>query len=74
MIPYLQLHVDHKTLQEDLQKFSAWADKWEMKFNVNKCCIMQLSKLCHKSEFLYSMSGQVLKIIEQYSHLGVMYH
>ena len=30
---------------------------------------MQLSKHHHKSEFLYSMSGQVLKIIEQHSYL-----
>ena len=56
--------VDHQILQEDLQKLSAWSDKWEIKFNINKCCIMQLSKHCHKSEFLYSMSGQVLKIVE----------
>ena len=33
---------------------------------------MQLSKHCHKSEFLYSMSGQVLKIVEQHSYLGVI--
>ena len=25
---------DHQILQEDLQKLSAWADKWEMKFNI----------------------------------------
>ena len=63
---------DHQILQEDLQKLSAWADKWEMKFNINKCCIMQLSRHHHKSEFLYSMSGQVLRIVKQYSYLGVI--
>ena len=63
---------DHQILQEDLHKLSAWANKWEMKFNVNKCCIMQLSKHNHKSEFLYSMSGQVLRIVEQNSYLGVI--
>ena len=46
---------EHQILQEDLQKLSAWADKWEMKFNINKCCIMQLSKHHHKSESIYSM-------------------
>ena len=63
---------DHQILQEDLHKLSAWADKWEMKFNVKKCCIMQLSKHHHKSEFLYSMSDQVLRIVEQHSYLGVI--
>ena len=63
---------DHQILQEDLQKLSAWADKWEMKFNINKCCIMQLSKHRHKSEFIYSMSGQVLRTVEQHSYLGVI--
>ena len=33
---------------------------------------MQLSKHHNKSEFLYSMSGQVLKIVEQHSYLGVI--
>ena len=67
---------DHQILQEDLQKLSAWADQWKMKFNINKCCIMQLSKRYHKSEFLYicmiHMSGQVLKIVEQHPYLGVI--
>ena len=34
---------DHQILQADLQKFSAWADKWEIKFGINKCCIMCLN-------------------------------
>ena len=63
---------EHQILQEDLQKLSAWADKWEMKFNINKCCIMQLSKHHHKSESIYSMSGQVLKTVEQHSYLGII--
>ena len=63
---------DHQILQEDLQRFSAWADKWKMKFNINKCCVMQLSKHHHKNKFLYSMSGQdhqVINIVEQHSYL-----
>ena len=33
---------------------------------------MQLSKQHHKSEFLYSMSGQALTIIEQHSYVRVI--
>ena len=43
-----------------------------MKFNINKCCITQLSKHRHKSEFLYSMSDQALKTVNQHSYLGVI--
>ena len=64
---YRPIHTpaDHHILQNDLQKLSAWAEKWKMTFNVCKCCIMQLSKHHHKSEFPYSMSEQDVKIVEQ---------
>ena len=63
---------DHHILQEDLLKLSIWADKWKMKFNISKCCIIQLSNQHHKSDFTYSMSGQALKIVKQHSYLGVI--
>ena len=63
---------DHQILQGDLQKLSIWADKWKMKFNISKCCIMQLSNQRHKSDFIYSTSGQALKIVKQHSYLGVI--
>ena len=30
----------HTILQNDLLKLSIWADVWQMKFNVKKCCIL----------------------------------
>ena len=33
---------------------------------------MQLSKHRHKSEFIYSISGQVFRTVEQHSCLGVI--
>ena len=33
----------HQILQEDSTKPSEWVIEWEMKFNTNKCCIMELS-------------------------------
>ncbi len=35
---------DRQKLQEDLRKFSAWSDRWEMPFNVNKCHILQVEQ------------------------------
>ncbi len=33
---------ERQSLQEDLRKISAWSDRWEMPFNVNKCHILQV--------------------------------
>ncbi len=33
---------DRQSLQEDLRKISAWSDRWEMLFNVNRCHILQV--------------------------------
>ncbi len=33
---------DRQSLQEDLHKISAWSDRWEMPFNVNRCHVLQL--------------------------------
>ena len=37
---------DHKIFQDDLDKLTIlWADIWQMKFNVKKCCILRVSTL-----------------------------
>ncbi len=33
---------DGQSLQKDLRKISAWSDRWDMPFNVNKCRILQM--------------------------------
>ena len=75
---------DHQIFKKDLQKLSACANKWEIKFNIitQQCCIMQLSKHRHKSShksefilnFIYSMSGHVLRTIKQHSYLVIIDH
>ena len=34
--------VDRQTLQRDLDTLSSWAEKWQLRFNVQKCKIMHL--------------------------------
>ena len=65
IIPYLHLLTTcNQILQDDLQKLSAWADKWEMKFNINKCCIIQLSKHRHiKVNFYAECQVRCLELI-----------
>ena len=62
---------DHQLLQQDLNTLSNWATKWQMKFNVNKCSILQLSKHHHISTFPYSMAGECLSTVDQHPYRGV---
>ena len=66
--------LDHLILQEDLSNLSLWANKWQMKFNIDKCSILQMSNRQHKSSFEYSMLGSSLKTVEQHIYLGVQLH
>ena len=67
---------DHQLLQQDLNTLNTWAKTWQMKFNIDKCCILQFSKHHHKTKFPYDMSNKALKVVEQNSYLGIIidYH
>ncbi len=60
---------DRQSFQEDLQKVSAWSDRWEMPFNVNKCYIFKVRTRNHKYE--YKMSGVKLEGVQCVKDLGV---
>ena len=62
---------DHQLLQQDLNKLGNWTTKWQIKFNVAKCSILQLSKHHYKSTFPYSMAGEHLSTVDQHPYLGV---
>ena len=63
---------DHTILQNDLLKLSIWADVWQMKFNVKKCCILQVSTLHTTRNFTYTMYSIPLQVVEQHHYLGVL--
>ncbi len=54
---------DRQSIQEDLSKTSAWSDRWEMLFNVNKCHI--------KKKYEYEMGGVKLESVHCLKDLGV---
>ena len=59
--------LDHLFLQEDLSNLSLRENKWQMKFNIEKC--MQYFTNVnhqHKSSFAYSMLGLPLKTVKQH--------
>ena len=60
---------DHETLQRDLDKLVEWSEKWQMKFNVQKCKVMRVGR--QNFDHMYEMGGQTLEIIGQEKDLGV---
>ena len=63
---------DQNILQSDLDKLSAWGDVWQMKFNVQKCCIMQLSTSPSTNSFCYTMCRSPLQVVEEHNYLGIL--
>ena len=65
---------DCKTFQDDVYKLSVWADVWQMRFNVKKCCILRIrvSTLHSTSNFKYTMYSIPLQVVEQHHYLGVL--
>ena len=67
-------HEDVITLQEDLDKLTAWADTWCMSFNVDKCYVMHFMNRGRKSREVavpYSMKGTQLERVEHTKYLGI---
>ena len=57
-------------LQEDINKLVEWTNKWQMRFNVNKCFVMHIvhnNMLCN-----YNMSNQQLPTTDQHRDLGII--
>jgi hypothetical protein len=61
---------DTSILQKDLNKISNWAEKWQMKFNANKCKVMHIG--CKNILNDYTMDAVNLKSVERESDLGVI--
>ena len=56
-------------LQHSLDHVVAWAEKWQMRFNVNKCKVMHVGS--SNRLFEYDMNGVYLQSVEEEKDLGV---
>ena len=54
---------DYGKIQEDLNKFSDWSEKWQMSFNVNKCKFMYIGD--KNPHFKYQIRDQELGNVKQ---------
>ena len=62
---------DHVILQEDLNNLFDWSNTWQMKFNVDKCVIMNIGNLKIKAKHEYKMNNQILETVKHHPYLGV---
>jgi Reverse transcriptase (RNA-dependent DNA polymerase) len=56
-------------LQQSLDGLVAWADKWQMEFNVKKCKVMHFGAANGKAK--YRMNGQELDVVREERDIGV---
>ena len=61
---------DSIRLQSDINRLMEWADKWQMKFNVDKCKVMHIGK--QNNNFVYKMANQPLVSVKEEKDLGVI--
>ena len=63
---------DAVELQEDISKLEKWADKWQLRFNYDKCHILTLGKFenIHHAH-RYEMSGNELEHVFEEKDLGI---
>ena len=59
-------------LQNDLDQLSAWAIKWQLRFNVTKCTIMCFTRSSSPILFNYKLNHYNLTTSSEYSYLGIL--
>ena len=60
---------DPPTLQHDLQQLEKWSERWQLRFNSNKCKVMHLGRQNPRQN--YTMGGTTLATTTSEKDLGV---
>ena len=63
---------DPPTLQHDLQQLEKWSERWQLRFNSNKCKVMHLGRQNPRQN--YTMGGTTLVTTTSEKDLGVRRH
>ena len=61
---------DRDLFQSDLDRLVQWSEEWQMKFNHNKCNIMNMGRVYQKN--FYELGGQKMEHIGKGKDLGIM--
>ena len=63
---------DHLQLQHDLHTVYEWSQKWQMRFNINKCVALRCCRILSPSLFTYVLNDQPISCVDQHPYLGVI--
>ena len=61
---------DIRSIQRTLDKLVAWANRWEMDFNVNKCAVIYIVR--RNLDFQYQMNDEWVKSVDEERDQGVL--
>ena len=61
---------ERQTLQDDLNTLVEWSEKWQMKFNVDKCQVLHVGR--NNSKAIYEIKGKDLEVVVEVKDLGVI--
>ena len=67
----IQSSTDVNILQEDINSLLRWANKWQMKFNVSKCCILPITRCKQPHSFTYKLGNDAISTVKSHQYLGV---
>ena len=59
-------------LIDDLQFLELWEAHWCLKFNIDKCMVMQIGSCNHKNQYLFG--GVPLRCVDSEKDLGVTFN
>ena len=62
---------DSNELQKDLSNLEKWEMDWQMKFNPEKCYVINISKKTKPNVFKYKLHDHILETVEDSKYLGV---
>ena len=70
LLPRVSNPEERDQLQADLNRLGAWSTKWQMKFNVEKCKVLQLGK--NNLNYKYNLNEQELEPVVEERDLGII--
>ena len=62
---------DAGKLQKDLDKLTAWQDKWQMEFNAAKCYVLRITHARSLHQYSYTLNNTTLQDTDSHTYLGV---
>jgi len=61
-------------LQRDLHTIYSWANKWQIKLNIDKCVVLGCTTSLSPLQLVYKVNDETLKDNEQHRYLGIIFH